>query len=431
MHLDIFPATPFLTLPRLIDLALISVPLNDPSLARTRLKSCGASHTECLQHAISWMKEVRGVQLLTLVDMRPIGGDNAGMVRIAVNSTHVNNGEMAGKAVFFLVACFFPVALGSAAPPLEFCENRTPDQQLGAARSSSSGNSSEKCVPLVEKRERASPGEGDEENARQVKIENLQAEVTGFLQKYNQFLECCKTDLGELRTVEELGDEVGDLLAVAQAGLFSEHMKIRGWTLRELLPPVAKARADLKTLRTKLEHVGTGRAKLGELGYEESAREAGRLREMEESIERDFRSPSLPTGPKTGTSIGASSSVGGAIGKTPRTGSQIGAEGAVGADLGANPKTGRDIGATGPTGFEIGATGRAGADIGESRLNSDQSAVGSSLQQSTVGSNISDTTVGSSLSQSTIGSSLGDTSIGSSFGGSSVGSSLQNRGTSH
>ena len=351
------------------------------------------------------------------------------MVRIVVNSTRADC-RMTGRAVLFLATVLFPVAIGSAAPPLEFCENRTPDQQLGAARGGASASSTGKCVPLVEKKEQALRDEGTRENTRQLKIENLQAEVTGFLQKYNQFLECCKVDLAELETVEELGEEVGELLALAQTGLFSEHMKIRGWTLRELLPPVAKARADLKTLRTRLEHVATSREKFGELGYEESAREAARLREVEESIERDIRSPSLPTGPKTGTSIGASSSVGRAIGKTPRSGVLIGAEGAVGADLGVNPKAGRDIGATGPTGFEIGATGRAGSDIGESRLNSEQSAVGSNLQQSTVGSSISDTTVGSSLSQSTIGSSLGDTSIGSSLGGSSVGSSLENRGTS-
>lgn len=263
-----------------------------------------------------------------------------------------------------------------------------------------------------------------------MKIDDLQTEVTGFLHKYNQFLECCKTDLTELKTIENLGDEVGDLLALAQSGLFSEHMKLRGWTLRELIPPVAKARADLKTLREKLEHVSASREKLSELGFEESAKEAARLREIEESLEKNIRSPSLPTGPKTGTTIGTSPSLGGGIGKTPRTGVQIGAAGSVAGDLGATPRTGREIGATGPTGFEIGATGRAGADIGESRLNSDQSAVGSSLQHSTVGSSIADTTVGSSLGHSTIGSSLGDTSIGSSLGGSSVGSSLQNRGTS-
>lgn len=371
----------------------------------------------------------RNAQLFPLVDLPPIEGENAVMVQIVANSIGGDCKRPYG-AIILLVTLFFPVDIGSAAPPLEFCENRTPDQQLGAAKGDSSAGSPGKCIPLVEKREQALHDEGTRENARQLKVENLQAEVTGFLQKYNQFLECCKTDLAELQTVEELGDEVGELLALAQTGLFSEHMKLRGWTLRELLPPVVKARADLRTLREKIEHVATSREKLGELGYEESAKEAARLHEIEDSIQKDIRSPSLPTGPKTGTGIGASSSVGSAIGKTPRTGSQIGAEGAVGADFGSNPKAGRDIGATGPTGFEIGATGRAGADIGESRLNSDQSAVGSSLQQSTVGSSISDTTVGSSLGQSTIGSSLGDTSIGSSLGGSSVGSSLQNRGTS-
>ncbi len=372
----------------------------------------------------------RRVKCFPLVDMSLIGGDNVFMILKAVDSVG-HNSRRACRAIPLLMALFFPAGITWAAPPVEFCENRTPDQQLGAAKGDSSANNRGKCIPLVEKREKTSGDEGSAgEKTRELKIENLQTEVTAFLQKYNQFLECCKTDIAELQTVEELGDEVGELLALAQTGLFSEHMKLRGWTLRELLPPVAKTRADLKTLREKLEYVGTSREKLGELDYEESAREAARLREVEDSIDKDIRSQALPTGPKTGTSIGANSSVGGAIGKTPRTGTQIGAEGAVGADLGANPKAGRDIGATGPTGFEIGATGRAGADIGESRLNSDQSAVGSSLQQSTVGSSISDTTVGSSLGRSTIGSNLSDTSIGSTLGGSSVGSSLQNRGTS-
>jgi len=313
-------------------------------------------------------------------------------------------------------------SMGMAAPPLEFCANRTPDQQLGAVKGTTTGE----CIPLAEKKDTSVI---QKDRNREVRIENLQTEVTTFLRKYNQFVDCCKTDLAELQTVEELGDEVGELLAVAQAGLFSEHMKLRGWTLRELIPPVAKARADLKTLRVKLEDVGTARQKLGELDYQESSREAARLRDVEDSLDREIRSQPLPTGAKTGTGIGANPGVGSAIGKTPRTGAQIGAEGAVGGDLGANPKAGRDIGATGPTGFEIGATGRAGTEIGESRLNSDESAVGSSLQPSTVGSSISDTTVGSSLGQSNVGSSLSDTSIGSTLGGSSVGSSLQNRGT--
>jgi hypothetical protein len=327
-------------------------------------------------------------------------------------------------AAGFVVGCaFLAPPDGVPAPPLEYCANRTPDQQLGAAKGKS-GDDAGPCLPLVEKKDAA---RRDQERVREIRVENLQAEVTTFLQKYNEFLACCKTDLAELQTVEDLGDEVGELLAAAQAGLFSEHLKLRGWTLRELLPPVAKARADLRTLHEKLVHIATARQKLGELDSEEAARESARLRELEESLDKEIRSQPLPTGPKTGTSIGTSPSVGSAIGKTPKTGAQIGAEGTVGADAGATPRTGRDIGATGPTGFEIGGTGRAGADIGESRLNTDQSAVGSSLAPSTVGSSLSDSTVGSSLGQSSIGSTLGDTSVGSSLGGSSVGSSLQDR----
>jgi hypothetical protein len=302
----------------------------------------------------------------------------------------------------------------SAAPPLEFCPHRTPDQQLGAAKGPGTTDIGA-CIPLVELKDKASR---EAERTRDVKIENLQDEVTAFLHKYNQFLECCRTDLAELQKVEDLGNEIAELLAAAQAGLFSEHMKIRGWTLRNLLPPVLQARADLKRLHAALEQVATGRKTLEELGYEESAREAARLREIEDALAQDIQSQPLPTGPKTGTGIGVSPSVGAAIGKTPKTGVQIGAEGT--ADFGVTPRTGRDLGVTGPTGFEIGTTGKAGADIGDSRLNTEQSSVGSSLQPSTVGSSLSDGTGGSSLGLSTIGSSLEDTSVGS---------SLQQRGT--
>ena len=328
-------------------------------------------------------------------------------------------------ALLFLAVPFSTPAPAGAAPLLEYCEHSAADHQLRAARGTAG------CVPLVEKKD---PSTSDDrtagESTRQLKIENLQQEVTTFLQRYNQFLECCRTDLAELRSVEELGNDVNDLLTMAQSGLFSEHMKLRGWTIAELLPPVAKTRADLKRLHAKLEMIGDARTRLGQLDYEAAAKESRRIQELEDSIQKEFQHRALPAGPKTGTGIGASSAVGTSIGKTPRSGADIGAGGSQAGDIGATPRSGADIGASGPTGFDIGATGRAGADIGESRLNSDQSAVGSSLQQSTVGSSIGDTTVGSSLGQSTIGSSLSDTSVGSSLGGSSVGSSLQNRSTS-
>ena len=317
----------------------------------------------------------------------------------------------------------------AAAPPIEFCGQSSSDKQLRASKGKSSPDTSG-CSPLVEKKDPArSNDRTPHEATRQMKIENLQTEVVSFLGKYNHFLECCRTDLTELERVEELGDDVNELLTMAQSGLFSEQIKLRGWTIAELLPPVAQARADLKRLRTRLETIGAARDQLNQLDYESSAKELRAIQEAEDSIRSDFQTRPLPTGPKTGTGIGASSTVGTNIGKTPKTGADIGSGGALGADVGAAPRAGGDIGNSGPTGFDIGATGRAGAAIGESSLNREQSAVGSSLQPSTVGSSLGDSTIGSSFGGSTIGSGLGDTTVGSSLGGSSVGSSLQNRGT--
>jgi hypothetical protein len=346
-----------------------------------------------------------------------------------MNITIHNNYPLSVLALVFLAAPLAPSTPADAAPLLEFCEHSSADQQLRASQGTSPSGTAG-CVPLVEKKE---PSPSDDrrtrEATRQMKIDNLQQEVTTFLQKYNHFLECCRTDLAELQSVEELGNDVNELLTMAQSGLFSEHMKLRGWTIAELIPPVAKARADLKRLHTKLEAIGHARNQLGQLDYESAAKESRRIQELEDSIYRDFQPWPIPAGPKTGVGIGASPSVGTGIGMTPKTGTGIGAGGTTGADFGTTPKTGLDIGATGPAGFEIGGTGRAGAAVGESSLNTDQSAVGSSLPPSSVGSSLPDSTIGSSLGGSTIGSGMQDTSVGSSLGGSSVGSSIQNRGT--
>jgi hypothetical protein len=317
---------------------------------------------------------------------------------------------------------------GTAAPPMEFCGDRSPDQQLQAStgRATTDGP----CVPLIEKQEkRERDRKAIRESRSHLKIDNLETEVTTFLQRYNRFLDCCRTDLAELELVEDLGDEVNELLTLAQSGLFSEQIKLRGWTIAELLPPVARARADLKKLHAQLDLIAAKRDKLAQLDYEAAAKESRAIQELEESIQRDFEPRLLPAAPKTGVGIGATPSVGTGIGMTPKTGTGIGGGGTTGADFGATPKTGLDIGATGPAGFEIGGTGRAGAAVGESSLNTEQSAVGSSLPPSSVGSTLPDSTIGSSLGGSTIGSGLSDTSVGSSLGGSSVGSSIQNRGT--
>jgi Holliday junction resolvase-like predicted endonuclease len=174
-------------------------------------------------------------------------------------------------ALFFLATPFAGTISADGAPLLEFCEHSAADHQLRASKGTAG------CVPLLEKKEpSASDDRTARDSTRQMKIENLQQEATAFLQRYNQFLECCRTDLAELRSVEELGNDVNDLLTMAQSGLFSEHMKLRGWTIAELLPPVAKARADLKRLHAKLEAIGDARTRLSQLDYESAAKESRR-----------------------------------------------------------------------------------------------------------------------------------------------------------
>lgn len=331
---------------------------------------------------------------------------------------------------------FISDAMG--APPIDFCGNRTADQQLGASlhpERRSGGVVESGCDPLVESRDQTS--RGDTEPARKsiqprrtMKIENLQMEVSNFLQEYRHFLDCCKTDPAELDRVEELGEDIADLLQAAQNGLFSEQMKLRGMTLREMIPPVAGARQQLRHLHKQLEDLGRSMERRDNSDSEEATRQMSTIQETEDAINKDVGSHTLPSGAKTGVNIGSSSSVGKDIGRTSTSGTAIGAEGLTGPRIGVNPKTGREIGATGPTGFEIGETGRAGPGIGESSFNREtSSSADSTLRPSTIGSSLQDSTVGSSITPSTSGSSLSDSTIGSSLGGSSVGSTIQNRST--
>lgn len=322
-----------------------------------------------------------------------------------------------GAATF----CALTALPASAASPLYYCPDRKADQRFSAANGPG-------CVPLVEKNEREANVNSRDKQPRDFKMQNLQSDVTTFLIKYRQFLECCKTDLAELQQVEALGDEVGELLAFTQANLSNSSLASRGIMLREMMSPVARARGDLKLLRARLEKINDLSGPRDSLSSEEQAIQAQHIREIEESIEKDIRARKLPASAKTGVDIGVAPAVGPGIGRTPTTGVDIGREGKTGQEIGASPRSSRDIGGSGPTGFEIGATGRAGPSIGESNLNSEtSSSVNSTLQQSTVGSSIQDSTVGSSLGPSSVGSNLQDTSVGSSFGGSSVGSSLQSR----
>ena len=310
-----------------------------------------------------------------------------------------------------------PELTASAASTIYYCPDRKGDQQYSA-------HSGPGCIPLVDKK--AERPEGMPQ--RHFQLDNLQQDVSVFLTRYQKFLDCCKTDLNELRELEEIADDLDQLLASAQANLSNYSLASRGIMLRELIPRVARARSDLKVLHARLEKINELSSRRDQLDFEDAGRNAQTIRDLQESIERDIRAPKLPGSAKTGTAIGAAPAAGPAIGRSPKTGTEIGQEGVTGHDIGATPRNSRDIGGSGPSGFEIGATGRAGPAIGESTLNQESSSsVGSTLQRSTVGSSISDSSVGSNMNSSTVGSSMQDTSVGSSLGGSSVGSSLPSR----
>jgi hypothetical protein len=331
----------------------------------------------------------------------------------AMQTRHV--GRKAVGAVFFciLVATLrLQDGTASAASTIYYCPDRPEDQQYSA-------RSEPGCVPLVDttRQER-----GAVTPQRHFKVENLQQDVAAFLSRYKAFLECCKTDLGELREIEDMADELDQLSASTQANLSNYSLASRGIMLRELLPPIAKVKGDLKLLRARLEQIGelASRMEMQELQPGTASRQ---IRELEESIDRDIHAPTLPGSAKTGTSIGAAPPAGPAIGRSPKTGTEIGQQGLTGHGIGTRPNNSQEMGNGGLSGFAIGGTGRAGPAIGQSTLNQDTSSgVTSTLQRSTTGSSISDSTVGSSLLRSTIGSSTPDTS-----GSSGIGSDAQNR----
>ena len=64
-----------------------------------------------------------------------------------------------------------------AAPPLYWCPQRPPDQQYGATLEPW-------CVPLVEKEKKDQPKNDRATALPQIKVENIQAETTSFMNAY-------------------------------------------------------------------------------------------------------------------------------------------------------------------------------------------------------------------------------------------------------
>jgi hypothetical protein len=256
------------------------------------------------------------------------------------------------------------VSSALAASTIYYCADRRADQLISATPGPG-------CVPLADTKPELRDESVQGKVKRDFHVENLEQDVSAFLKRYRHFLECCKNDLSELSHVEELGDEVNELLISVQGNLSNNALASRAIMLRELIPRVAKARTDLKTLRATLEKISELSATRDQLDFEEAGRQSQRIRELEESIEREIHAPKLPGSAKTGANIGVAPAAGPAIGRSSKTGTDIGGIGSSGQDIGASPRSSREIGQSGPSGFEIGATGRAGPAIGQSSLNQD------------------------------------------------------------
>jgi hypothetical protein len=182
----------------------------------------------------------------------------------------------------------------------------------------------------------------------------------------------------------------------------------RQYTLSEIVGTVARARDDLRKLKTRLEQLAESKQKVDTLDYEAGGRERRRIEDEEDAIAKEFRAKRPPSSARTGMEIQNStlpSRIGGDIESTT-LGSSFGAD--IGSTVSPyshvtedlHPRRGQNIQDTnlptrsGPalgggntpasdlptsTGFEIGTThgptgpstnpARVGPWIGDSSLN--------------------------------------------------------------
>ena len=182
--------------------------------------------------------------------------------------------------------------------PVYWCPNKNPDQQYKTIPEQG-------CVPLVDEGDTGRTGEdGRVKERRQIKIENIQSEASMFLRRYNNFLDCCANDPASLVEIEDLEDQSSDILAaIQQTGLVNMSTSQRGFTLREIITPVARARDDLGKLRKRLERIAESKNRLDTLDYESAGRERQRIQEQEKAIKREFRPIRSPESARTGTEV--------------------------------------------------------------------------------------------------------------------------------
>ena len=319
--------------------------------------------------------------------------------------------------------------------PVYWCPNRTSDQQIAVTAEPG-------CTPLVEKDE-GQKGNGKEEKVKDpIKIVEIQNEASNFVHRYRQFLDCCANKVESIEDVEDLHEQASHILkSVQQKGIYNsagfgkgdggstpgpgdgtgsgglaggpgKSPKLgtfaRQYTLSEIVGTVARARDDLRKLKTRLEQLAESKQKVDTLGYEAAGRERRRIEDEEDAIAKEFRAKRPPASARTGMEIQSTtlpSRIGGDIESTT-LGSSFGAD--IGSTVSPysnvtedlHPRRGQNIQDTnlptrsGPalgggntpasdlptsTGFEIGTTqgptgpstnpARVGPWIGDSNLN--------------------------------------------------------------
>lgn len=322
---------------------------------------------------------------------------------------HVSAGYALGAALVGMCFVALPstaAAKGTVPGPVYYCPDKTPDQQL-------SGRPAPGCISLIDEKEEALKAEKREaakKKGQEVKVrppvrrDDLEQETSSFLHDYRRFLQCCINDPDAIDTVEDLDDRASGLLKdIREKGLVNMQTNQRGMTLSQFIPPLARAKLDLGTLRKKLDSLEKAKDKLGDLDSETAGRERRRIQQEEETLLKNFRPTLPPESARTGTGIGDTTTpnkYGETIGSTtlqPATGTDIGTVVSPGSDqeqslrlrmgLDTQDSTlkprhgaeGQDTTLPSSIGFEAGTSqgptgqsstpSRAGPSIGDSSLN--------------------------------------------------------------
>lgn len=190
-------------------------------------------------------------------------------------------------------------------PPamIYWCPNRTPDQQYSTTQAPG-------CVPFVSEADKQRAAEREKEGTLEagppIKIQSIQAEVSKFLRRYRQFLDCCANDPASVDEVDRLQDQAYQLLkAIQDTGLLNmgAGTNQRQFTTSELIRPVLQARRDLHTLRRRLEQLGESKDTLDALEFEEAGRERRKIQQEEDALTKEFRPVRPPDSARTGVEV--------------------------------------------------------------------------------------------------------------------------------